>query len=153
MQIKVDYNNMMADFIGKEQGFTDKELSEGKKIAELLKRPNINYDVIREFDDETVALNLDKEISDEVEVKIKYSGYLKRQEQQVNIADKLEKIRIPKNIDYTKISHISTETKEKLAKIRPINLAQASRIGGVKPADISVLMVMIESNKIPKTEF
>ena len=74
---------------------------------------------------------------------IKYDGYLKRQAQQVEQATKLEKYRIPDNIDYSTITHISTETKEKLAKIRPKTLAQASRIGGVKPADISVLMVML----------
>lgn len=127
-------------------------IDKGKKIAELLKRPNLNYEVMKMIDKETSELNLDKEIYSEVEVKIKYEGYLKRQEQQVNMADKLEKIKIPADIDYDKISHISTETREKLAKIRPVNLAQASRIGGVKPADISVLLVMIESHKVPKLD-
>lgn len=127
-------------------------IERGKKIAELLKRPNINYEVIKEIDEETKNLNLDKEIFSEVEVNIKYEGYLKRQEQQINFADKLEKIKIPDNIDYSKITHISTETKEKLNKIRPTNLAQASRIGGVKPADISVLIVMFEAHKIPRIE-
>ncbi len=125
-------------------------IDKGKKIAELLKRPNIDYEVIKELDEETKNLNLDKEIFSEVEIKIKYDGYLKRQEQQINQADKLEKIKIPDDIDYSKISHISTETKEKLAKIRPVNLAQASRIGGVKPADISVLIVMLEAHKTPR---
>ena len=125
-------------------------IDRGKKIAELLKRPNINYEIIKKIDKETNKLNLDKEIYREVEVKIKYEGYLKRQEQQVNMADKLEKIKIPEDIDYSKITHISTETKEKLAKVRPVNLAQASRIGGVKPADISVLIVMLETHKVPK---
>ena len=83
------------------------------------------------------------DIIDEVEVLIKYDGYIKRQEQQVETSEKLEKYKIPVNIDYSKIKHISTETKEKLEKVRPTNLAQASRIGGVKPADISVLMVML----------
>ena len=128
----------------------DEKIEVGKKIAELLKRPSLNYEIIKELDEETKNLNLDKEIYNEVEVKIKYEGYLKRQEQQVNFADKLEKIKIPEDIDYSQISHISTETKEKLSKIRPVNLAQASRIGGVKPADISVLSVMIEAHKIPK---
>ena len=84
------------------------------------------------------------DITEEVEVLIKYDGYIKRQEAQVETAEKLEKYRIPANIDYSKIKHISTETREKLEKIRPQNLAQASRIGGVKPADISVLMVMLK---------
>ena len=125
-------------------------IERGKKIAELLKRPNINYEIIKRIDEETNNFNLDKEIFSEVEVKIKYDGYIKRQEQQVNLADKLEKIKIPDDIDYSKITHISTETKEKLAKVRPVNLAQASRIGGVKPADISVLIVMLEAHKTPR---
>ena len=127
-------------------------IDKGKKIAELLKRPNLNYEIIKKIDKETSALNLSKEITQEVEVKIKYEGYLKRQTQQIISADKLEKIKLPEDIDYMKISHISTETKEKLAKIRPVNLAQASRIGGVKPADISVLIVMLEAHKFPKFE-
>lgn len=118
-------------------------IDRGIRVAELLKRPNITYDVIKELDYETKVLNLTDDITDEVEVLIKYDGYLKRQAQQVEQSTKLEKYRIPDNIDYSTITHISTETKEKLAKIRPKTLAQASRIGGVKPADISVLMVML----------
>ena len=136
-----DVNKVLAEF--------GENIDKGKKIAELLKRPNINYEVLKKLDKETFELNLNREITQEVEVKIKYEGYLKRQQQQVISADKLEKIKIPENIDYSKIGHISTETIEKLAKIRPVNLAQASRIGGVKPADISVLIVMLEAHKIP----
>ena len=88
-------------------------------------------------------MNLSDDITEEAEVLIKYDGYIKRQEQQVETSEKLEKYRIPANIDYSQIKHISTETREKLEKIRPQNLAQASRIGGVKPADISVLIVML----------
>jgi tRNA uridine 5-carboxymethylaminomethyl modification enzyme len=117
-------------------------IDRGIRLAELLKRPNINYEIFRKIDEETKNLNLTEDITDEVEVLIKYDGYIKRQEQQVETSEKLEKYRIPANIDYSKIKHISTETREKLEKIRPANLAQASRIGGVKPADISVLMVM-----------
>ena len=118
-------------------------IERGVRLAELLKRPNITYDVFRECDEETRSLNLSDDIVEEAEVLIKYDGYIKRQEQQVETSEKLEKYRIPANIDYSKIKQISTETKEKLEKIRPTNLAQASRIGGVKPADISVLMVML----------
>ena len=88
--------------------------------------------------------NLSEDITGEVEVLVKYDGYIARQEQQVESTEKLEKYKIPVDIDYSQIKHISTETKEKLEKIRPTNLAQASRIGGVKPADISVLMVMLK---------
>ncbi len=121
----------------------EEHIDRGIRVSELLKRPNITYDVIKELDYETKVLDLTEDITDEVEVLIKYDGYLKRQAQQVEQASKLEKYRIPDNIDYSTITHISTETKEKLAKIRPKTLAQASRIGGVKPADISVLMVML----------
>ncbi len=119
-------------------------IERGMRLAELLKRPNINYQIFKELDKETRELNLPDDIVEEVEVLIKYDGYIKRQEEQVETAEKLEKYRIPANIDYSKIKHISTETREKLEKIRPANLAQASRIGGVKPADISVLMVMLK---------
>lgn len=117
-------------------------IDRGVKAAELLKRPNISYNVLKELDRE--ARNLPKDICEQIEILVKYDGYLKRQEFQVEQSTKLERYVIPDNIDYSKIDHISTETKQKLAKIRPKDLAQASRIGGVKPADISVLMVMLK---------
>ena len=126
----------------------NENIDRGMKLFELLKRPNITYEVIKEIDKKTEKLNLTRDIYEQVEVKIKYDGYIKRQIEQVNMSDKLEKIKIPENIDYSQIKHISTETRDKLAKIRPVTLGQASRIGGVKPADISVLMVMIESHQI-----
>ena len=119
-------------------------IERGKKLAELIKRPNITYEVLKEIDPKTADLNLPRDISEQVEIEFKYEGYLKRQQEQIDSADKLEKIVIPDDIDYMKIKHISTETKEKLQKIRPKTLAQATRIGGVKPADISVLMVMLK---------
>ena len=120
-------------------------IDRGIRLAELLKRPNITYDVFREIDSKTRELNLSEDIAGEVEVLIKYDGYIKRQETQVETSEKLEKYRIPADLDYSTLKHISTETREKLEKVRPANLAQASRIGGVKPADISVLMVMLKS--------
>ena len=123
-------------------------IDKGMKLAELIKRPNVTYETLIEADENTRKLALTRDIYEQVEVKIKYEGYIKRQIQQVNMSDKLEKIRIPSDIDYSKIQHISTETRDKLAKIRPITLGQASRIGGVKPADISVLMVMIETHQL-----
>ena len=117
-------------------------IDRGIKAAELLKRPNITYQVLKELDED--AKGLSKDICEQVEILVKYDGYLKRQEFQVEQSTKLEKYIIPENLDYSKIEHISTETKQKLAKIRPKDLAQASRIGGVKPADISVLMVMLK---------
>ncbi len=123
-------------------------IDRGMKLAELLKRPNINYNIIKELDSETNELNISRDVYEQAEILIKYEGYLKRQEFQVEQASKLDKFKIPENIDYMAIEHISSETKEKLNKIRPKTLAQASRIGGVKPADISVLMVLLEKHKI-----
>lgn len=125
-------------------------IDRGIKIAELLKRPDIDYNIIKEIDEETKNLNIPFDIAEQVEILTKYDGYLKRQEQQVKEAGKLDKFKIPDDIDYSKIEHISSETKDKLSKIRPKTLAQASRIGGVKPADISILMVMLERHQIAK---
>ena len=119
----------------------------GTRAFELLKHPNISYETIKELDNITKAKNLGFDVTEQVEILIKYDGYLKRQELQVKQAGKLDKFKIPDNIDYSTINHISSETKDKLSKIRPKTLAQASRIGGVKPADISILMVMLERHQ------
>ena len=125
-------------------------IDRGIKIAELLKRPDIDYNIIKEIDEETKSLNIPFDVAEQVEILTKYDGYLKRQEQQVKEAGKLDKFKIPDDIDYSKIEHISSEIKDKLSKIRPKTLAQASRIDGVKPADISILMVMLERHQIAK---
>ena len=124
----------------------DEGIERGIRLYELLKRPNISYPVIQEL---TKNSNFDipKDVYESVEILIKYDGYLKRQTEQVDNSEKLEKFRIPENIDYTSIPHISTETRDRLIKIRPKTLAQASRIGGVKPADISILMVLLERHQ------
>ena len=120
-------------------------IDRGIRLSELLKRPNINYGILKELgaaDD-----SLPRDVYEQAEILIKYDGYLKRQQLQVEQAAKLEKYKLPSDIDYSKITHISTETKDKLSKIRPKDLAQASRIGGVKPADISVLMVLLQRHE------
>jgi tRNA uridine 5-carboxymethylaminomethyl modification enzyme len=104
---------------------------------QLLKRPEVTYKTLD-------APELPRDVAERVEILLKYDGYIKRQEAQVEQSGKLENFRIPDNIDYEQIKHISTETRDKLIKIRPKTLAQASRIGGVKPADISVLMVLLD---------
>ena len=127
-------------------------LDVGKSAFELLKRPNINYNVLFELNYELKGEYADnyfkREVLEQAEIRIKYDGYIKRQESQIESSDKMERINIPDDIDYFKIKQISTETKEKLDKIRPKTLAQALRIGGVKPADISCLMVLIESHRL-----
>ncbi len=126
----------------------EEHLDRGIRASELLKRPNISYKILKEIDESTKELNIPKDVYEQIEVIVKYDGYIKRQQEQVDQTGKLEKFKIPENIDYNTIDHISTETKEKLSKIRPKNLAQASRIGGVKPADISILMVMLDKHMI-----
>ena len=127
-------------------------IERGMKLADLLKRPNITYKILQEADISTKELNLPRDVYEQAEILIKYDGYLKRQEFQVEQAGKLEKYKIPENIDYMSMEHISSETKEKLNKIRPKTLAQAARIGGVKPADISVLMVLLDRHTFARTE-
>jgi len=125
-------------------------IDRGIRLGELLKRPNVSYEVIKELDKTAQDLNLSRDVYEQVEIMIKYDGYLKRQTAQVEQAGKLDKFKIPDDIDYNAIQHISSETKEKLDKIRPKTLAQASRIGGVKPADISVLMVLLEKHAVAR---
>lgn len=122
-------------------------IERGHKLGELIKRPNINYEVLKEADSITKELDLPKEIYEQVEVELKYEGYINRQIAQVEQASKLEKISIPENIDYQSINQISQESKDKLSKVKPATLGQATRIGGVKPADISALMVILETKK------
>lgn len=139
-----------SDEVNKVLAKYGENIDRGLKLAELIKRPNISYEVLIEADKETKELNLTRDVYEQAEVKIKYEGYIKRQIEQVNMSGKLEKIKIPEDIDYKSMQHISTETIDKLDKIRPVTLGQASRIGGVKPADISVLMVLIESHQLKK---
>lgn len=122
-------------------------IDKGIRLHELLKRPNINYQVLAELNSDINDMNIDRDIAESIEILVKYDGYIKRQTEQSDISDKLEKFKIPENIDYSTIQHISTETKDRLIKIRPKTLAQASRIGGVKPADISILMVLLERHQ------
>ncbi len=129
-------------------------LEVGQSAYQLLKRPNVDFKVLNELNYNPVSVQkaegdkyFIKEVLEQAEILIKYDGYIKRQEEQVNSADKLEKIKIPDDIDYTNLKQISTETREILTKIRPKTLGQALRTGGVKPADISCLMVIIEAKK------
>ncbi len=92
------------------------------KLADLLKRPNIDYRIIKEIDEKTANSIFQKDVFEQVEILIKYEGYIKRQEIQVKQGTKLEKYRIPDDVDYSKIQHISTETRDKLEKIRPKRL-------------------------------
>ncbi|HMO24416.1 MAG TPA: tRNA uridine-5-carboxymethylaminomethyl(34) synthesis enzyme MnmG, partial [Candidatus Melainabacteria bacterium] len=117
-------------------------------LEELLRRPRVPYSLI-----EGLAPAYDDEHSEpfpfslEIETDIKYAGYIERQKAQIEAAEKYDQVRLPDDVDYQSIEHLSKETREKLNRIRPANLGQASRIGGVRPADISVLMIWLETRR------
>ncbi len=114
----------------------------GVRLSELIKRPQLNYDLLAPFDKERP--DLPYEIFEQVEIDIKYEGYIKRQKAQVNEMHRLEVRALPKNLDYNSIIGLRLEAREKLSKIKPKNVGQASRISGVSPADISVLLIYLE---------
>ena len=116
-------------------------LKKGCKLIELLKRPTIGYDTLAPID--TTRLALPREVFEQVEISVKYEGYIKRQEAQIKEMRRLEKKIIPDNTDYETITGLRLEAAEKLSKIRPHNVGQASRISGVTPADISVLLIYL----------
>lgn len=120
-------------------------IKSGAKLKELLKRPEITYEDLAEIDEDRPELKY--AVREQVAIAIKYEGYIKRQMQQVEQFKKLESRKIPEDIDYDKIRSLRIEAKQKLSKIRPSSIGQASRIAGVSPADISVLMIYLEQLK------
>lgn len=135
----ISMTDKVREFLSK-RGSAD--IKGGISLYEFLKRPEITYNSLKEIDDELPGL--DRETADEVEIMIKYEGYIKKQLQQAEQFKKLENKKIPQGIDFTAIKGISLEARQKLNSINPANLGQASRISGVSPADVSVLMVYIE---------
>ncbi|EAE9466906.1 tRNA uridine-5-carboxymethylaminomethyl(34) synthesis enzyme MnmG [Listeria monocytogenes] len=124
------------------------ELKDGILAADLLRRPEITYDKIAQIvSRETFVTD---EIAEQVEIQIKYEGYIQKSNLQVEKMKRMEDKKIPENIDYDAISGLATEALEKLKKIEPLSIAQARRISGVNPADISILLVYIEQGKIAK---
>ena len=118
------------------------ELTTGTKMSELLKRTELNYDLLEEIDPNRPKLS--RQEKEEVEIQIKYEGYIKLQEEQVKKFKKLEEKILPEDIDYEKMNGISLEARQKLNKFRPRSIGQASRISGVSPADVSVLLVYLQ---------
>lgn len=120
-------------------------LRSGIKGAELVKRPQVSYDGLKPFD--KTRPELPQVVCEQVEISIKYDGYIKRQAVQAEQFKKLEKRRIPSDIDYDDIDGLRIEARQKLIKIKPESLGQASRISGVSPADIAVLMIYLKTKK------
>ena len=116
-------------------------LSGGSSLAELIRRPELNYKMLAEVDPKRPKLPED--VQEQVNINIKYDGYIKRQMKQVEQFKKMEEKKIPENINYDEIQSLRIEAKQKLNLYRPINIGQASRISGVSPADISVLLVYL----------
>ena len=116
-------------------------ISSGISLAELLRRPDMTYNMLKEIDTNRPALPLS--VVNTVEVSVKYEGYIKRQINEIQRHEKLEKKLLPANLDYSAIKGLRTEAAQKLQKLKPITLGQASRISGVNPADISVLLIYL----------
>ena len=117
----------------------------GASLAELIRRPQIAYADLADFDPERPQLP--RAVAAQVEIGLKYEGYIKRQLKQVEEFARLEGHKLPPDLDYSQITGLRLEAREKLAQIRPENFGQASRISGVSPADISVLMIYMESRR------
>ena len=120
-------------------------LKSGTTLAELIKRPELDYEKLAEIDENRPELAFD--VQEQVNIEIKYEGYIKRQMQQVAQFKKLEGKKLPENFDYAQVNSLRKEAVQKLNKIQPSTIGQASRISGVSPADISVLMVYLERSK------
>ncbi len=120
-------------------------LSTGTRCADLIRRPQITYSDLAPFD--SGRPNLPEEVTEQVEIQIKYQGYIEKQKAQVAQMRRLEEKPLPEDIDYAKVRGLRLEAAEKLGKVRPVSIGQASRISGVSPADISVLLIYLEQQK------
>lgn len=120
------------------------EITSGVRLIDLMKRPQLGYDALKSID--KTRPELDPNIFEQVEIEIKYEGYIQKQLKQVEQMKKLEVKQLPKDFDYNEIEGLRLEAREKLNKIKPLNIGQASRISGVSPADISVLLIWLAQN-------
>ena len=124
-------------------------LKDGILAIDLLRRPEMNYETILEILEE--SHQLPEAVEEQVEIQTKYEGYINKSLQQV---EKLKewKRKIPEDLDYSKVDSLASEAREKLAEVKPLNIAQASRISGVNPADISILFVYLEQGKLQRVK-
>ena len=140
--IKVGAGKEISEFL-ESKGSTP--LKTAASLAELISRPELSYEAIAELDKERQVLSND--VIEQVNINIKYDGYIKRQLKQVEQYKKMEKKKIPYDINYDDITNLRLEARQKLIKFKPVNVGQASRISGVSPADISVLLIYLSKNK------
>ena len=114
-------------------------------MADLIRRPELRYETVEELDPERPQLPDD--VKEQVEIQIKYDGYIRRQLMQVEKAQKMEEKKLPADIDYNEITGLRIEARQKLDKVKPASIGQASRIAGVTPADVSVLLIYLTQKK------
>ena len=138
----VGANAKVQEFLSKHNSTS---LKTSATLAELIRRPELDYEKIAEIDTDRKMLS--EEVAEQVNINIKYEGYIRRQEQQVNQFKKMERKRIPENIDYSKVLSLRKEAIQKLDIVRPVSIGQAARISGVSPSDITVLLVYLETIK------
>ena len=138
-QVKIGANAKVQEVL---EANGSQRLNAGSTLTELIRRPELNYDVLAPIDPERPELSA--EVREQVNINIKYDGYIKRQIKQVTQFKKLENKKLPENFDYDQVSGLRMEAQQKLNMYQPISIGQASRIAGVSPADISVLLVYLE---------
>ena len=141
-EVKIGANKKVQQFLEQHNSIP---LNTGVSLADLMRRPELDYDSLAELDPDRP--NLPEEVKNQVEINVKYEGYIKRQIKQVEHFKKLEKKKLPTNFDYSNIGGLRIESVQKLNKLQPISIGQASRISGVSPADISVILVYLEQLK------
>ena len=125
-------------------------LKDGILAIDLLRRPEMNYETILEILEE--SHQLPEAVEEQVEIQTKYEGYINKSLQQVEKVKRMEAKKIPEDLDYSKVESLASEAREKLAEVKPLNIAQASRISGVNPADISILLVYLEQGKLQRVK-
>lgn len=140
----VGANKEIQDFLERKGSASLKTVA---SLADLICRPELSYQEIQEIDEGRQAVSLPENVIEQVEIEIKYEGYIARQKRQVEQYKKMEKKQIPQNIDYDAIVSLRLEARQKLKLYRPVSIGQASRISGVSPADISVLLVYLEHKR------
>jgi tRNA uridine 5-carboxymethylaminomethyl modification enzyme len=140
--VRVNPTGSVQEVLGK---VSEGELKKSSSLAELLKRPDVSYDDLKELDPGRPELSRD--VIRQVEIEVKYEGYIKRQWAEVEAFKKLERRRIPPDFDYNNLHGLKTEAKEKLTRVKPTFIGQASRIPGITPSDISVILVRLEQMK------
>lgn len=141
--VMVGANKKVQEFL---EAHGSTSLKTAASLAELIRRPELDYDMLKELDPDRESVGeLSKEVKEQINIDIKYDGYISRQKQQVAQFKKMEKKLIPADIDYDDVSNLRKEARQKLAQVRPASIGQASRISGVSPADVSVLLIYITS--------